>query len=1132
MENRNLLATVLLVLTGITYNTASRPQSSPAPGSVSKGASQPHSGEDKKLEPWNAIADFESERSDDGKRPVPEFLIATVPDPVDTHLSIFFDRGIESIVYAAGTARYGFDSYWIPWRDNPFSSTPSPDVLSAQELTMQAREQEPGVLLFRAEPDTPEAQGKQAEPGKQGNNNDRADLVVFLIGETPTGGINTSQFRKAVEFIQAITADGKRSASRLKPAPSGRFDEIRVMGTNFSGSLASLAAAIQASSKGWRFNVVSGSTTADSSIHTFQKELAKLSLPGTFKTTIHSDHDATCAFFERLREESGNGIKVAILSEGDTAFGAAARDEKKDPCDNNIDLVSLPFPRDIARLRNAYREEALIAPVSTANGAAPREGISLTLKDSNGGHDSVPSFSQQTQVSQDSVLQSIAAVLRREEIQYAAIYATDPLDTLFLARYLSANAPNIRLFQMDSDLLFVRPPDSLPLAGMLSVTTYPLIVRNQYWTGEETGRLVFASRYSQGIFNATAWLLGNRDLLEYTSPWTGGSVPPLWLTAAGRSGYWPVALFLEGEPCTNRNMVCTAGAPAPSDPNAARKPAAAGDPLAEEPSHLYIILVCAVGLVALAMLAGLLLSTKSSANWLSDFKFGGDKSGRTPYVLVCVLALLALALCLTGPFWRLFSISSWALYAASLLPSVPLVVSAMILTFRGFRNHRLLTTAVWLGFAAVVWVGYRLLTAGQYHEDFFFAYRALNISSGLSPSLPVIFLLAAYAVWGRVHWQRRILLEERLERLPRIDGPKEPWKDHAGEKPRADRSPMSVAANAIGNVFAVLSGKRIGAVSLIIGCIVFVVLRPHLHTPEHAPYGWLYEVALALLCSLIALTASQFLLGWFRLERLLTQVEFHPIRFALSDLPPDRSLSPIWQSGIGKRSYVLLTRSVDCLRTLIHEEPEPVPPLKERLGGLEEPTRTLIENMSAGQRASGAQIQAMEEAVGTAEYLAAVLWKVYWRRGSSESVPTAKAAGAERPYRLAAEFVALRFVAYIRYVMLHLRNLLGFLTTAFLLVVISLNSYPFQAPEVIGAFIVMLFAALSAMVLWVFLRMNANPALKRITTVPGQEKRDFSIWIRLLETGGLPLLAVIASNIPGAGQYLFSWIGPLMDRLH
>src|SRR5262245_16632961 len=45
----------------------------------------------------------------------PEYLIATVPDPIDTRLDHQFDRALDAIQRAIGSAGYLFDRYWLPW---------------------------------------------------------------------------------------------------------------------------------------------------------------------------------------------------------------------------------------------------------------------------------------------------------------------------------------------------------------------------------------------------------------------------------------------------------------------------------------------------------------------------------------------------------------------------------------------------------------------------------------------------------------------------------------------------------------------------------------------------------------------------------------------------------------------------------------------------------------------------------------------------------------------------------------------------------------------------------------------------------------------------------------------------------
>jgi len=57
------------------------------------------------------------------------FVIATVPDPVSTHLPLLFDRTIEVIQQAAQDDGYSYDSSWFPWNDsskeNPFGRGPA-----------------------------------------------------------------------------------------------------------------------------------------------------------------------------------------------------------------------------------------------------------------------------------------------------------------------------------------------------------------------------------------------------------------------------------------------------------------------------------------------------------------------------------------------------------------------------------------------------------------------------------------------------------------------------------------------------------------------------------------------------------------------------------------------------------------------------------------------------------------------------------------------------------------------------------------------------------------------------------------------------------------------------------------------
>ena len=115
--------------------------------------------------------------------------------------------------------------------------------------------------------------------------------------------------------------------------------------------------------------------------------------------------------------------------------------------------------------------------------------------------------------------------------------------------------------------------------------------------------------------------------------------------------------------------------------------------------------------------------------------------------------------------------------------------------------------------------------------------------------------------------------------------------------------------------------------------------------------------------------------------------------------------------------------------------------------------------------------------------------------------------------------------------MMHLRSLLGFVTTAFLLAVLSLMSYPFQSPQIIGTFTLVVFVTLGGGVVIVLAQMNRDAILSRITnTKSGQ--LGFEFFHRVASYGTLPLITVLASNFNGVGRLLFSWISPALKALH
>jgi hypothetical protein len=131
---------------------------------------------------------------------------------------------------------------------------------------------------------------------------------------------------------------------------------------------------------------------------------------------------------------------------------------------------------------------------------------------------------------------------------------------------------------------------------------------------------------------------------------------------------------------------------------------------------------------------------------------------------------------------------------------------------------------------------------------------------------------------------------------------------------------------------------------------------------------------------------------------------------------------------------------------------------------------------------------------------------------------------------LKAEFISLRYMAYIRYVSLQMRNQLMFISFGFVMALLALTSYPFQQRQTVSWIIIGIFAMLTAGVIAVFADMDRDDILSRISgTAAG--KLDSQFWIRIAAFGVVPLITILASQFPAISNTLFSWVRPGLEML-
>lgn len=104
----------------------------------------------------------------------------------------------------------------------------------------------------------------------------------------------------------------------------------------------------------------------------------------------------------------------------------------------------------------------------------------------------------------------IVSELRRHKTQFILVRATDPMDTLFLVRYLRAAYPQGRIVTLGADMLFRREAEDPRFHGLLSLSTYSLstAANHGYKDYEQhAAERVFPSNQEAGTYNATRSLL-------------------------------------------------------------------------------------------------------------------------------------------------------------------------------------------------------------------------------------------------------------------------------------------------------------------------------------------------------------------------------------------------------------------------------------------------------------------------------------------------------------------------------------------------------------------------------------------------------------------------------------------------
>lgn len=1106
------------------------------------------------------------------------FLIATVPDPVHTHLTLFFDRQIVAIEEAVQQGGYLFSRAYLPWDNVQHSENPDFHARTEEQHYVDAREDYPGVLVFHN------------AGGPTSTTTGPRPLLVFLVAETPTAGINKEQFSNAIGAIREICRTGC-----AEPQSFGNDGKIFILGPTFSGSLYSLHSILMGLRRVEGFSAVtihSGTATSNGTIQWFLSRTKDFS--GTDISFRTFEEGSGYALEHLLDFVCGAGYRadrMAVLSEDETAYGkvvSASEDgapSNGETCPNDSKkgrILHLYFPRDVSQLRNAYQQDAAVSGTSS-NMGAPRSTLRLNLEDTGNDDDSVPSFSQgQTPLSQEATMMGIVSDLREHEVNLVVLEATNPLDIVFLVRYLRVAYPDARIVTISTDLLLPRQVDDPRLRGTMQVTSYSLIPEiDEYTTVGACGQdahlnRIFPSDYSTGTFNAALSLMQVQrsainacrgsspqanppqnglgqvsDLIpaayaEYGWPTLAGEagpgktvlVPPLWLTMLGRDQFWPVDL-LDGAD----THIAPGGTPSLLHAIASGENEQSLYHFLPAPWIVVCLLGAAFGLVyALLALNGNIMS---ASIFLANFAPVEDRC-RNGILLLCGVVIFEIFFCLLWPIpWY----SGYTKWVALILPCAGVLI-VWDLWRRG--RWRLVSPLLLLGgvsFAILCWA----FGVGSGPLENFMRYRYVHVTSGVSPAVPFLLLFAAclWACWhslsGRPPW-------DQTGKGPPLPSRSKVIDERNPEGPAANQRLTALTDEGNVDLLKLMRpcglGRRVAILTSIALAIpllaVIVPSSPHtIQSFEGRRYDMTYTVLVVLAVALVLWETFRLSFLWIELRRLSLALDRLPLRRGFARMAGFKSRR-LWQLGGNTYEdfFTVLSREIQTINALANARP--------RGEGIWEPLKTAQDAVKAfsewiRQERGLADARAVEftnllvqRLWGLQETLAGTCatvlqglnheWNLEKRPAwEAECIVREKSECKDSelplPVRLAEDFVCLFYFNFISSVFTRMRALVLTIAGLYVFILLSFSSYPFEPSSTFHTAMIFLLVFIAVAVGIVYGQAHKDATISRITdTEVGKLGVEF--WFRLAAFVAVPLLTLLAARFPEIGGFLFSWLEP------
>lgn len=470
--------------------------------------------------------------------------VATVADPLETHLGRAFDSQLSALIRAFDAKGYVLDGFALTWRlvrvePGERAGSRIPENGTASYAAQQR--QRPSVLVFRK--DLWRALEEGAESGTMEKGSEY--FVVFLVGESPTFGVHPHAFKDAV-ICAARLAGGADADLLARPCNADADDNpsaevaLDLIGPSFSGSMDSLAlvlGTLLADRPGLSVALRSPSATVESNagIKQWIERIAGVDDRVTYTSLAASLKQQLNRLATYTQEQNING-KILILAEAST-FGHGVsellnRERTQSPSPDLAGQTDADarawtafvksasvtsFPQNIAAIRaeHARIDKQQSEPLRNLL-KVQRSLLELDLSGVDENIDRPPAYRRELSTRSDELMLygTFDALRVWVDPAVVVIVATDVRDRLFLLNEVRKSLPNALPVLMEMDYLTAHPDYRKISRGALVIPSGRTVLcvdqdGSLVKCGKGTSYLSFPADYAANMFRAIVGLIGD-----------------------------------------------------------------------------------------------------------------------------------------------------------------------------------------------------------------------------------------------------------------------------------------------------------------------------------------------------------------------------------------------------------------------------------------------------------------------------------------------------------------------------------------------------------------------------------------------------------------------------------------------